>query len=442
MCTQKVADGHLPEIASERDGSGREPLHLDPDRGPMRLVAAVQALSLARNLDTIIEIVRKSARELSNSDGATFILKDGDKCFYVDEDAIGPLWKGQRFPANTCVSGWAMTNRRPAIVKDISADPRIPYEAYRETFVKSLVVVPIRATNPIGAVGIYWAARHVASDFEIEMLQALANSTAVAMENVQLYGELEQRVADRTRQLEDTNRELETFSYSVSHDLQAPLSHIIAYVGVLISDHLESLDDEARRCLLRIQASSSRMSGLIHDLLRLAQFTRIALNSRTVDLSNIARELATSFLEENPGRLVEFEIEDNLEANGDEALLRIVLQNLLGNAWKFTSKRDKALIEVGKSTQADGNVAYFVRDNGAGFNMGNADKLFGPFQRLHGRNDFTGTGIGLATVKRIIHRHGGTVWADATVNEGATFYFTLGESPNVSPLFPHLRENI
>ena len=156
------------------------------DRASIRLVTAVQDLSLARNVETIVAIVRRAAREMSRADGATFILRDADHCWYVDEDAIGPLWKGRKFPLPTCISGWAMLNRRPAVIKDIYVDDRIPHDLYRPTFVKSLVMAPIRPASPIGAIGLYWAERHSASDAEVELLQALANTTAMAMENVRL----------------------------------------------------------------------------------------------------------------------------------------------------------------------------------------------------------------------------------------------------------------
>lgn len=170
------------------------------------LVRAVQELSLARDLDRIAEIVRSAARELVNADGATFVLRDDDRCFYKDEDAISPLWKGLRFPIESCISGWAMINCEPVVVEDIYRDPRIPHDAYRPTFVKSLVMVPIRRLSPVGAIGTYWAHQRRAGEREVALLQALADSTSVAMENVQLYRELEQRVEDRTRDLVTANR--------------------------------------------------------------------------------------------------------------------------------------------------------------------------------------------------------------------------------------------
>lgn len=174
------------------------------------LIDVVQQLSLARSLQTIIDIVKKAARSLTNSDGATFILRDGGNCYYVDEDAIAPLWKGSRFPLEICIGGWTMNNCTNAVIVDVAGDARIPYEAYEPTFVKSLVTAPIRLQNPIGAIGTYWAKRHEPTSEEIQLLQALADSTAIAMENVQLYLELEQRVKDRTLELELTNQQLKT----------------------------------------------------------------------------------------------------------------------------------------------------------------------------------------------------------------------------------------
>jgi diguanylate cyclase (GGDEF)-like protein len=174
-----------------------------------RLVRAVQELSMARDLESVQRIVRSTARELTGCDGATFVLRENGKCHYVDEDAIAPLWKGKRFPLESCISGWSMLNRKPATVADIYRDPRIPADAYRPTFVKSLVMVPIRALDPVGAIGNYWAKEHRASEAEVALLQALADSTSVAMENVALYGELEQRVKDRTAALQKAHDEIQ-----------------------------------------------------------------------------------------------------------------------------------------------------------------------------------------------------------------------------------------
>lgn len=195
-------------MLSQANG-GANPTH-DPVMRTM--VDAVQALSSAREVERVQAIVRAAARALVGSDGSTFVLRDADKCFYADEDAIAPLWKGQRFPLEACISGWSMLHREAVAIADIYADDRIPHEAYRPTFVKSLVMVPIREADPIGAIGNYWATEHRATDDEIALLQALANSTAVAMENIAVYQELEARVADRTAALARANSELRELS--------------------------------------------------------------------------------------------------------------------------------------------------------------------------------------------------------------------------------------
>jgi signal transduction histidine kinase/DNA-binding NarL/FixJ family response regulator len=392
-------------------------------RGMARLVEAVQALSLARDLESIMAIVRRAARELTGADGASFVLRDGELCHYADEDAISPLWKGQRFPMSACISGWTMQHRQPAVIEDIYADSRIPADAYRPTFVKSLVMVPIRTEAPIGAIGNYWARPHRAGAEEVELLQALANTTSVAMENVQLYAGLERRVKDRTVQLEDANRELEAFSYSVSHDLWAPLRAITSYTHFLREK--DALDTEARTFLDIIQSEAGRMGELIDNMLRLAKFARAELQCEVLNLSELALDLTDWLQAADPDRRSVFRVQPGLEAHGDPGLIRAALENLLANAWKYTARRAHAVIELGAEPQPGGGQVFYVRDNGAGFDMQYADKLFAPFQRLHRADEFPGTGIGLATVQRIIHRHGGRIWADAKPDRGATFYFTL-----------------
>jgi len=234
----------------------------------------------------------------------------------------------------------------------------------------------------------------------------------------------EDALCERTAQLESTNKELEAFAYSVSHDLRAPLRSIDGFSQILLEDYTDKLDAEGQDYLRRVRVASQRMAHLIEDLLTLSRITRREMRREPVDLSALAREIVAELKQREPDRQVEFVIEEEVTADGDAGLLRVVLENLLGNAWKFTARHPRASIEFGV-TQRDGETAYFVRDDGAGFDMAHADKLFGTFQRLHSAAEFEGTGIGLATVQRIIHRHGGRVWADGAVEQGATFYFTL-----------------
>jgi len=241
----------------------------------------------------------------------------------------------------------------------------------------------------------------------------------------QLNQALEQRVTERTAQLEAANAELETFSSSVSHDLRAPLRHIEGFSRILLEDCGLSLDAKAKGYLDRMQANVQQMGQLIQDLLSLSHVASKAMTLDVVDLSGIVQAIAGDLQKHDPKRQVEFVIAPGLSAPGDMHLLRVALENLLGNAWKYTSKRAVARIEFGARERQEGRV-YFVRDNGAGFDMAYAGKLFGAFQRLHAVSEFEGTGIGLATVQRIIHRHGGRVWAEAVREQGATFYFTLG----------------
>ena len=235
---------------------------------------------------------------------------------------------------------------------------------------------------------------------------------------------LHEDLQHRAIELEAANKELEAFSYSVSHDLRAPLRSIDGFSQALLEDYPDKLDDQGKDYLKRVCASTQHMAALIDDLLNLSRVSRREIRMQTVNLSAMAQTIAAELQESQPERQVEFIIAEGLVANGDEGLIRAALQNLLANAWKFTGKRSETKIQFGINQQ-NGKSAYFVRDNGAGFDMTYAKKLFGAFQRLHGHNDFPGTGIGLATVQRIIRRHGGKVWAEGAVEKGATFYFTL-----------------
>ena len=227
------------------------------------------------------------------------------------------------------------------------------------------------------------------------------------------------------RALHDTNLELESFSYSVSHDLRAPLRSIDGFSQAIVEDAGPVLDEESRGHLERIRNATHRMGQLIDDLLALSNVTRAEMKQERVDLSDIAVQIVAELGRVTPRRTVDVTIAPGLTATGDPHLVRLALQNLIENAWKFTGSREQASIEVGPTKDEDGTPAFYVSDNGAGYDPKFAAKLFGPFQRLHPASEFPGTGIGLATVKRIVHRHGGHVWTEGRIDGGACFYFTL-----------------
>jgi len=237
---------------------------------------------------------------------------------------------------------------------------------------------------------------------------------------------LEDLVVERTAELKEVNQELETFSYSISHDLRAPLRAIDGFAQVLADDYQEVLDDTARQYLQRVRTASQRMGTLIDNILELARLSRSALRPTETDLSALAESTVGRLREVEPDRKVDVSITPGMRVTGDPTLLDVVMDNLIGNAWKYTAKTDAACIEF-SVTEKDGETVFFVRDNGSGFDMQYANKLFGVFQRMHKSDEFEGTGIGLATVQRIIHRHGGSIWAEAEPGQGATFYFMLPE---------------
>ena len=237
--------------------------------------------------------------------------------------------------------------------------------------------------------------------------------------------ELEARVEQRTAELVVANKNLEAFTYSVAHDLRSPLRVLSGYGEALMEDYGDRLDETGRWYTERIQAATERMGALIDDLLNLSQVSRAEMSLGPVDLSTEVAAIAGELQTREPGRRVRFALQDGVWVNADRILIRTVLQNLVENAWKYTAKRDGATIEFGTTAAEDARVCCYVRDNGAGFDPAFGSKLFQPFQRLHAVTEFPGTGIGLASVRRIIERHGGRVWAEGAVGRGATFYFTL-----------------
>ncbi len=293
--------------------------------------------------------------------------------------------------------------------------------------VHSFAVVPIRARGAIiGTLSMVRSGpgRGYTSD-DLTLLQDMADRAGLAIETARLYDDLERRVRLRTADLEIVNKELEAFSYSVSHDLRAPLRAIDGFSQALLADHAGQLDEDGRGYLERVRGAAQRMAQLIDDLLSLSKITRAQLKRERVDLTEVAQKILTELGSRDPERKVATRVAEGLVVQADPRLLTVMLENLLGNAWKFTSKQSAASIEVG--TELRGNeTVYLVRDNGAGFAMEHATKLFAPFQRLHAASDFEGTGIGLATVYRVVTRHGGRVWAEAEPGQGATFFFTLG----------------
>jgi len=293
--------------------------------------------------------------------------------------------------------------------------------------VHSSFVVALRAHGR--AIGLLALMRHrpdqpAYDEQDRDVAQLLADHAAVVIANARMLQRRDREILLAKEAAERANRELEAFSYSVAHDLRAPLRAIGRFTNALTSDYATELGDDGRHCLDRVQCAALRMTNLIDDLLTLSRVAHHALHRESVDVADVARKIMVDPLARSPERAVELRIWDGLHATADRGLVQILLDNLLGNAWKFTSRQPVTIIEVGSLDQ-DGQTVFFVRDNGAGFDMKHASGLFRPFQRLHSSSEFEGSGIGLATVHRIVGRHGGRVWVDSAPGRGTTVFFTV-----------------
>lgn len=347
--------------------------------------------------------------------------------------------------AETSMVGWSIINRQARIALDVGDDAiRFDNPLLPET--RSEVALPLISRGEcIGALTFQSIAGAAFTLEDIAVLQSMSDLLANAINNARLYdrlqrelvvrkqaeaevrnlnAELELRVEERTAELKAANRELEAFSYSVSHDLRAPLRAMDGFSRILARQYENLLDDDGRHLLERVRQNAEQMAELIDDMLRLSRITRAELRITRVDLTGMAREILETMHTAEPDRNVDIKITSGLRVNADERLLRVALENLIGNAWKFTSKTEKTCIEIGVDVVGNEPI-FFVKDNGVGFSMDYANKLFGPFQRLHTVEEFPGTGIGLAIVQRIFNRHGGKIWAESKPGEGASFYFTL-----------------
>jgi PAS domain S-box-containing protein len=345
-------------------------------------------------------------------------------------------------PRGRGTTGRSVRSGRVEVCNDVAGDPRMASwreESARRGLLASCSVPLLRGGKTLGALSLYWDRPGYLQDEEIALMERLAGDVAFALEAFsherrraaaetdlrRLSARLERLVEERTAELAAANRELEAFNYSVSHDLRAPLRAIDGFSRALQEDCGESLPAEGRAHLDRVRAATRRMSGLIDDLLQLSRVTGTYLLRVEVDLSAMAASVAVEIAERYPGVDAQFRVTPGVTAQADPSLLRIVLQNLLDNAWKFSVPTGRPVIDVGASDRS-GEPVFCVRDNGVGFDLAHAERLCTPFQRYHSPGEFEGSGIGLATVQRIVLRHGGRVWAESAPGEGAVFFFTLG----------------
>ncbi|MBN1185701.1 MAG: PAS domain S-box protein [Bacteroidales bacterium] len=389
------------------------------------LIESIQQLSSAQSLDAVQDLVAKSARRLIGADGATLVFRDDDHCSYVDEDAIQPLWKGKKFSMHSCISGWVMENKKPVAIEDVFSDDRIPKDVYKPTFVKSLAMVPINVGEPIGAIGNYWKEKYTPTETEMQLLQTLADAAARAIENIRLYQELEERIKRRTEQLQAVNKELETFTYSVSHDLKAPLRGIDGYSKLLLDLYKQNLNEEAQSFIETIRSSTLQMNQLIDDLLDYSRLERSQLSIEHIKIKDLLKSVLSIYNADfKAGNFkININIED-AEIIADLKGLTIALRNLLENAIKFTKGKVEPSIQI-EVKEKDLSWIISVNDNGIGFDMQYHQKIFDIFQRLQRVEDFPGTGIGLAMVSKAMHRMHGKVWAESTPGIGSTFYLEI-----------------
>ncbi|MGH6746328.1 ATP-binding protein [Novosphingobium sp.] len=399
-----------------------------------RLDAAVQDLSHARDLDAVTAIVRDAARNLTGADGATFVLQDGDMCYYAEENAIAPLWKGRRFPMSTCVSGWVMINAQSAVIEDIYADPRVPVEVYRPTFVKSMAMVPIRRTSPIGAIGNYWSSRRAPTAEELAILQALADTTSVALENAELYTRLQgmvHRLQEQQRRISEQHASLGVFTRALAHDLREPVRTLMSFSDLLReTPEDEPASSDRQATYFRFIGESAARMGMVID--SVSQYTRLdvqdepeRLTCNLADIVEDVRQNLARIIAERGTVLIHAALPDLV---ADAVQLRQLLQNLIANA--ILHNEGPVTVTIAHDI-VEGRDRFSVSDNGVGIRPSEIDQVFQPFRRLVRSNE--SSRLGLAICRRIVALYGGKICCSATRGNGATFLFTLPDAAFHTP---------
>jgi signal transduction histidine kinase len=399
---------------------------------PQVLIDAIQQLSLARSVDAIAEVVRRAARALTGADGATFVLRDGDRCYYVDEEAIGPLWKGQRFPIENCISGWVMNHAQAILIPDILVDPRIPQDVYRETFVKSLAMVPIRQRQPIGAIGNYWSTAHAPSAEALRLLQLLADSTSVALENVQLFTELRQALHEEKIARDGLQRQLELrddFISVAAHELKTPLTPLqlqIHYLDRIVKSGAFKGHPHEADLRRMTGVFSQRMGDFTQLVENVLDVSRIRLGQyafrfdESLDLSATVTVAAAPFLLQKECPLG-LEIEPGIRGRADPLKVPQLVRNLLSNAVKYGARKP---IKLSLRSRGD-RVLLQVRDHGIGMDAECLSRIFERFSREESFRFFGGLGLGLYITQQIVEGHDGQISAQSRRDEGTTITVDL-----------------
>jgi signal transduction histidine kinase len=406
---------------------------IEPTRGPSdqasvagSLLSVLVDLSFARELGQVMETARRAVRRLTGADGVTFVLRQAETCFYADEDAIAPLWKGRRFPLGECVSGWVMLNRRTAIIPDVYDDSRVPAAAYRPTFVQSLLMVPVRSDDPVGAIGVYWASRHEATADEQAIAQAIANGAALAMANVKLVRDLEE-AAERERNArlvaERANRLRDQFLATVSHELRTPLGVIHGWLWQLRKPGLDA--EQRRHGLDVVSRNATIQQRLVEDLIDASSALSgtLQVDMDVVDVRDPCRQASDSMQAAARARQLTLELmvgDDELPVVGDRERLRQIVRNLLENSIKFTPPGGRVVVSAWRQRE---KVSLRVQDTGIGIRADALGQVFDPFWQLDGsaRREAGGLGLGLSLVHELVRLHGGVVVAEsAGENAGTT----------------------
>jgi signal transduction histidine kinase len=388
------------------------------------LLEAVTALASARALEDVTSIVSRSARALIHADGVTFVLREADKCYYVDEDAIGPLWKGSRFELGRCVSGWAMLNREVAVIPDIYKDERIPHDAYRPTFVKSLIMVPVRQADPIAAIGAYWARHHEATSEQQRVLQALANAAALALRNVELNADLGRSV-EREREARERAEAAanlkDEFLATLSHELRTPLHVVQSWIWQLNRDEQS---EAVKRALEVIERNVTQQSRMVEDLLDVSRAStgKLKLEPRSIELTEVCATVLDIARTAARAKNIQLEVQSDAIPNiwGDPDRVQQILWNVLSNAIKFTPADGRVLLRINES---DRRVRVAVEDSGVGVEAEFLPYMFERFRHADPAmtRRFGGLGLGLTIVKELIQLHGGSVHASSPgTNQGTT----------------------